>query len=155
MSVAVYVAGLLGALLTAGSLSDHLGRRPVLVAALLVAAAVIGSVIAGLGAGLTVNGPLRLISAATGAEARPEVFSTAYVISCTALGAPCPTAGLPARWWGLEPTARFSIAFIAVLSVIVAAHAGRPQAHKRTDDGRSATSAPGSPHHVRPERTSW
>ena len=36
---AVYVAGLLGALLTAGSLSDHLGRRPVLVAALLVAAA--------------------------------------------------------------------------------------------------------------------
>jgi MFS family permease len=36
---AVYVAGLLGALLTVGSLSDHLGRRPVLVAALLVAAA--------------------------------------------------------------------------------------------------------------------
>ncbi|MGW3448825.1 MFS transporter [Streptomyces sp. NPDC001076] len=35
---AVYVAGLLGALLTVGSLSDHLGRRPVLVAALLVAA---------------------------------------------------------------------------------------------------------------------
>jgi MFS family permease len=32
---AVYVAGLLGALLTVGSLSDHLGRRPVLVAALL------------------------------------------------------------------------------------------------------------------------
>lgn len=36
---AVYVAGLVGALLTVGSLSDHLGRRPVLVAALLVAAA--------------------------------------------------------------------------------------------------------------------
>lgn len=36
---AVYVAGLLGALLTVGSLSDHLGRRPVLVAALLVASA--------------------------------------------------------------------------------------------------------------------
>jgi MFS family permease len=36
---AVYVAGLLGALLTVGSLSDHLGRRPVPVAALLVAAA--------------------------------------------------------------------------------------------------------------------
>jgi MFS family permease len=29
---AVYVAGLVGALLTVGSLSDHLGRRPVLVA---------------------------------------------------------------------------------------------------------------------------
>jgi MFS family permease len=36
---AVYVAGLLGALLTVGSLSDHLGRRPVLAATLLVAAA--------------------------------------------------------------------------------------------------------------------
>jgi MFS family permease len=34
---AVYVAGLLGALLTVGWLSDHLGRRPVLVASLLVA----------------------------------------------------------------------------------------------------------------------
>src|SRR5581483_9301295 len=40
---AVYVAGLLGALLTAGSLSDHLGRRPVLIASLLVAA--VGTVI--------------------------------------------------------------------------------------------------------------
>src|ERR1700754_1067855 len=36
---AVYVAGLLAALLTVGSLIDHLGRRPVLVASLLVAAA--------------------------------------------------------------------------------------------------------------------
>jgi MFS family permease len=36
---AVYVAGLIGALLTVGSLSDQLGRRPVLVASLLVAAA--------------------------------------------------------------------------------------------------------------------
>ncbi|MDX3353969.1 MFS transporter [Streptomyces sp. ME01-24h] len=35
---AMYVAGLLGALLTVGTLSDQLGRRPVLVAALLVAA---------------------------------------------------------------------------------------------------------------------
>ena len=31
---AVYVAGLVAALLTVGSLSDHLGRRPVLVASL-------------------------------------------------------------------------------------------------------------------------
>jgi MFS family permease len=36
---AVYVAGLVGALLTVGSLSDQVGRRPVLVASLLVAAA--------------------------------------------------------------------------------------------------------------------
>jgi predicted MFS family arabinose efflux permease len=36
---AVYVVGLLGALLTVGSLSDHVGRRPVLVAAFVIAAA--------------------------------------------------------------------------------------------------------------------
>ncbi|WP_326834866.1 MFS transporter [Amycolatopsis rhabdoformis] len=36
---AVYVAGLVVALLTVGSLSDHIGRRPVLIASLLVAAA--------------------------------------------------------------------------------------------------------------------
>ncbi|MDX3265779.1 MFS transporter [Streptomyces sp. MI02-2A] len=36
---AVYVVGLLGALLTVGSLSDRLGRRPVLITALLPAAA--------------------------------------------------------------------------------------------------------------------
>lgn len=36
---AVYVVGLVGALLTVGSLSDQIGRRPVLVVSLLVAAA--------------------------------------------------------------------------------------------------------------------
>src|SRR5689334_19350805 len=33
---AVYVAGLLGSLLVVGALSDHLGRRPVLAAAILL-----------------------------------------------------------------------------------------------------------------------
>ena len=45
------------------------------------------------------------------------------------------------------------IAFVAVLSVIAAVHAGRPQAHRRTYDRRSATSAAGSLHHTRHEPT--
>jgi hypothetical protein len=49
------------------------------------------------------------------------------------------------RWWGLEATAYLYIAFVAVLSVIAAVYAGRPQAHQRTHDGRSATSAAGEP----------
>ena len=114
---------------------------------------VIGSVIAGLGVGLTFNGTLRVISAETSAKARSEVFSAAYVISYMALSVPSLAAGLLARWWGLEATAYLYIAFVAVLSVIAAVHAGRPQAHKRTDDGRSATSAAGSRHHARHERT--
>ena len=50
---------------------------------------------------------------------------------------------------GLEATAYLYIAFVAVLSVIAAVHAGRPRAHQRTGDGRYATSAAGSRHHVR------
>jgi MFS family permease len=114
---------------------------------------VIGSVIAGLGVGLTFNGTFRVISAATSAKARSEVFSAAYVISYTALSVPSLAAGLLAGWWGLEATAYLYIAFVAVLSVIAAVHAGRPQAHQRTDDVRSATSAAGSWHHARRERT--
>jgi hypothetical protein len=77
------------------------------------------------------------------------VFSAAYVISYTALNVPPLAAGLLV---GLEATAYPSIAFVAVLSVIAAVHAGRPRAHQRTDDGRSATSAAGSPHHARHEQ---
>jgi predicted MFS family arabinose efflux permease len=113
----------------------------------------IGSIIAGLGTGLTLNGTLRAISAATNAKARSEVFSATYVVSYTALSVPSLAAGLLARWWGLEATAYLYIAFVAVLSVIVAVHVGRAQAHQRTDDGRSATSAAGSRHHARHERT--
>jgi hypothetical protein len=102
---------------------------------------------------LTFNGTLRVISAATSAKARSEVFSAAYVISYTALSVPSLAAGLLARWWGLEATAYLYIAFVAVLSVIAAVHAGRPQAHQRTDDGRSATSAAGIGHHARHEPT--
>jgi hypothetical protein len=64
------------------------------------------------------------------------------------------------RWWGLEATAYLYIAFVAVLSVIAAVHAGRPQAHQRaptTGDPRPprpgacttrATSRPPQPPHT-------
>jgi MFS family permease len=109
---------------------------------------VIGSVIAGVGVGLTFNGTFRVISAATSAKARSEVFSAAYVVSYTALSVPSLAAGLLAGWWGLETTAYLYIAFVAVLSVIAAVHVGRPRAHQRTDDGRSVTSAAESRHHA-------
>ena len=114
----------------------------------------IGSVIAGLGVGLTLNGTLRVIGAATSAQARSEVFSAAYMISYLAVSIPSLAAGLLARRWGLEGTAYLYIAFVAVLSVLATVHAARPQAHKRTDDGRSAATAAGTPHHARRERTS-
>jgi predicted MFS family arabinose efflux permease len=107
---------------------------------------VLGSVVAGLGVGLTFNGTLRAISAASSAKARSEVFSAAYVVSYMALAVPSLAAGLLARWWGLQTTAYLYVAFVAVLSVITAVRPGRPRAHQRTDDGRSATFAAGSRH---------
>ncbi|GAA5039615.1 MFS transporter [Actinopolymorpha pittospori] len=126
-----------------------------LAAALLLTSVVvfvIGSVVAGLGVGLTFTGTLRVISAATSAKARSEVFSAAYVVSYTALSVPALAAGLLARWWGLEATAYLYIGFVTVLSVIAAVHAGRAQAHRRTHDGRPATSAAGSRRHARHAR---
>ena len=73
---------------------------------------------------------------------------------CSIASAPGePLAITVERWWGLEATAYLYIAFVAVLSVIAAVHAGCPQAHQRTHDGRSATSAAGSLHHARHEPT--
>ena len=48
------------------------------------------------------------------------------------------------RWWGLEATAYLYIAFVAVLSVIAAVHAGRPKAHQRTHDSDPRPPRPGA-----------
>ncbi|MFI5612000.1 MFS transporter [Amycolatopsis sp. NPDC051903] len=84
-----------------------------------------GSIIAGLGVGLTFNGTLRSISAATSAATRSAVFSAAYVVSYAALSLPSLAAGLVAPSWGLETTAYLYLAFIGVLSVSATVHAAR------------------------------
>ncbi|GAA3436280.1 hypothetical protein [Kutzneria kofuensis] len=84
-----------------------------------------GSIISGLGVGLTFNGTLRAISAATAAKSRSEVFSAAYVVSYAALSLPSLAAGLAAPSWGLETTSYLYTAFVAALSLTAALHAGR------------------------------
>ncbi|MEV6903242.1 MFS transporter [Amycolatopsis sp. NPDC051372] len=79
-----------------------------------------GSVIAGLGVGLTFTGTLRGISAATTTKTRSEVFSAAYVVSYAALSLPSLAAGLVEPSWGLETTGYVYLAFVAVLSVSAA-----------------------------------
>jgi MFS family permease len=100
----------------------------VLAAALLLASPpvfIVGSVIAGLGVGLTFNGTLRGVSAATTGKSRSEAFSAAYVVSYLALSLPALAAGLVAPSWGLRTTGYVFIAFVAVLSVTAAVHAMR------------------------------
>jgi hypothetical protein len=93
-----------------------------------------GSVLAGLGVGLTFNGSLRAISVVTTAKSRSEVFSAVYVISYAALSLPSLAAGLAAPSWGLETTGYLYVGFVGALSVAAALHAGRSRAHRPTGD---------------------
>jgi hypothetical protein len=84
-----------------------------------------GSIISGLGVGLTFNGTLSSISAATAAKSRSEVFSAAFIVSYAALGLPSVAAGLAAPSWGLVTTSYLYITFIGTLSLIAALYAAR------------------------------
>ncbi len=84
-----------------------------------------GSIVSGMGVGLTFNGALRGISAATTAKSRSEVFSAAFVVSYAALGIPAFATGLAAPSWGLKTTSYLYISFIAVLSLSAAMHAAK------------------------------
>ncbi|HEY3748864.1 MAG TPA: hypothetical protein VGL80_06675, partial [Pseudonocardiaceae bacterium] len=114
----VRVATLLGAvLLTVGAAG--------LAAALVLASPAVfvsGSIISGLGVGLTFNGSFRGISRATTATSRSEVFSAAYVVSYVAMSVPSLAAGLVAPCWGLATTGYLYIAFVGVLSLGAALH---------------------------------
>jgi MFS family permease len=99
-----------------------------LAVALVVASPLVffgGSVISGLGVGMTFNGTFRDISEVAPAKSRSEVFSAAFVISYAALGLPSLGAGLVAPSWGLETTSYVYAAFVAALSVTATLHAGR------------------------------
>ncbi|MER6066754.1 MFS transporter [Streptomyces sp. NPDC001792] len=95
-----------------------------------------GSVVAGLGVGLTFNGNLRAISAVTTVKQRSEVFSAVYVISYAAVSLPALAAGLAAPSWGLETTGYLYVGFVGALSLGAAFHAGRAvrsEAHRHSD----------------------
>lgn len=81
-----------------------------------------GSVVSGLGVGLTFNGTFRGISRATTATSRSEVFSAFYVVGYVALSVPSLAAGLVAPAWGLATTGYLYIAFVGVLSFGAALH---------------------------------
>src|SRR5690349_6435394 len=99
-----------------------------LAAALAVASPAVfigGSIVSGLGVGLTFNGTLRAISATTTAKSRSEVFSAVFVVSYAALGLPSLAAGLAAPSWGLETTSYLYIALVGALSLTATLFAGR------------------------------
>ncbi|OBF38068.1 hypothetical protein A5724_10010 [Mycobacterium sp. ACS1612] len=84
-----------------------------------------GSVISGLGVGMTFNGTFRDISEAAPATSRSQVFSAAFVVSYAALGLPSLAAGLVAPLWGLKTTGYLYAAFVAAVSVAATLDAAR------------------------------
>ncbi|MFF4305375.1 MFS transporter [Streptomyces sp. NPDC001601] len=93
-----------------------------------------GSVVAGLGVGLTFNGSLRAIGAVTTVKSRSEVFSAVHVISYAAVSLPALAAGVAAPSWGLETTGYLYVGFVGALSLGAALHAGRSRAHRPMGD---------------------
>ena len=158
---AVYVAGLVGALLTVGSLSDHLGRRPVLVASLLVAAAgdghllggrrglarsVLARVVQGIATGMA-TGALAAGLVEFSPEGRPHVGPTMTAVGTSfGLAVGGGLAGLLVQV-SPRPDAEIfpalTLAFV-VLAVLVFAipETARPT---RRSTGRAAPENPGSP----------
>ena len=112
-----------------------------------------GSIVSGLGVGLTFNGALRGISGATTAKSRSEVFSAAFVVSYAALGLPSLAAGLAAPSWGLETTSYLYIAFIGALSLSATLHAGRHLASRPDQSRPRRLQSPGQAADRRDDRT--
>ena len=112
-----------------------------------------GSIVSGLGVGLTFNGALRGISGATTAKSRSEVFSAAFVVSYAALGLPSLAAGLAAPSWGLQTTSYLYIAFIGALSLSATLHAGRHLASRPDQSRPRRLQSPGQAADRRDDRT--
>jgi MFS family permease len=102
-----------------------------------------GSIVSGLGVGLTFNGALRGISEATTAKSRSEMFSAAFVVGYAALGVPALAAGLAAPSWGLETTSYLYISFIGALSLSATLHAVRYRPSRPDQSRPSRLQSPG------------
>jgi MFS family permease len=112
-----------------------------------------GSIVSGLGVGLTFNGTLRGISGDTTATSRSEVFSAAFVVSYAALGLPSLAAGLAAPLWGLQTTSYLYASFIGALSLLATIYAAR-RLTCRPDQWQPSRSQPAGDAPERPGRTS-
>jgi predicted MFS family arabinose efflux permease len=120
-----------------GAASMALGAA-VLAAALAATSAVefgVGSLLIGLGVGLTFNGNLRSVGAVTSPASRSETFAAVYVLSYASLSVPTLIAGLAAPALGLETTSYVFLAFLALLSAAAGILGARRPARSSAADG--------------------
>ncbi|RTL67245.1 MAG: MFS transporter [Pseudonocardiaceae bacterium] len=162
---AVYVIGLLGSLLVVGGLSDHVGRRPVLAAAValeavafalfLVADGVPVLLLARALQGLATGAAITTLSAALVDTAPPHEPTRAGVVSSVA-----PVAGLGIGSLGAgalveyapAPTHLVFVVFLVLLAVAVAAVALMPETSARVSGALgSLRPVVGVPRRLRPD----
>lgn len=98
-----------------------------------------GAVAIGLGVGLTFNGNLRSVNAASSLEHRSETFAAVYVLSYLSLSVPTLIAGLVAPVFGTDATSYAFLAFLALLSASSVVLAPRSARTRIAREGRVAT----------------
>jgi len=83
---------------------------------------VLGSIIAGVGFGVTFQAAVAAVGSVTPATGRAQTFAATYVLGYTAFSIPAVVAGLAAQDWGLRPTLLgygvLDVALVAVAAVL-------------------------------------
>jgi len=102
---AVYAVALLATLLTAGSLSDSIGRRPVIIAGLALQALSMGLFLAADGTGWLYG------------AWRAELIATIYVVAYLAFALPAVLAGVLTEHAGLRKTTMGYSVVVAILAI--------------------------------------
>jgi MFS family permease len=155
---AVYVLVLLATLLFFGSVSDYLGRLPVIIAATFGAIAatasaafLAGTAVAGAGFGLAFLGSFRTITALAEPDDRAGLVAAIYIAGYLAFSVPALIAGVAATRFGLHSTA---LVYAAALAALASAAVGLLLLHPGARDAQPtpAVRAVMPPGRARPHR---
>ncbi|HEF5872317.1 TPA: MFS transporter [Burkholderia cenocepacia] len=132
---ALYIVGLLGTLLVAGQLSDHYGRRPVLIPGLLAALAAcglfagadsiamlaVGRLLAGVAVGVIVSAGMAAVVDAGGPERKPKAAMLASIAMVLGAGLGPLCAGGAVQWLAHPVLPIFAMEALILLSALAVA----------------------------------
>lgn len=129
---ALYIVGLLGTLLVAGQLSDHYGRRPVLLPGLLaalvacglfasassIAMLAVGRLLAGVSVGVIVSAGMAAVVDAGGPERKPKAALLASIAMVLGAGLGPLCAGAAAQWLAHPVPPIFAVEALILFSAL-------------------------------------
>jgi MFS family permease len=132
---ALYIVGLLGTLLVAGQLSDHYGRRPVLLPGLLaalvacglfasagsIAMLAVGRLLAGVSVGVIVSAGMAAVADAGGPERKSKAALLASIAMVLGAGLGPLCAGAAAQWLAHPVPPIFAVEALVLFSALAVA----------------------------------